>query len=56
MIQKIKRATTELMQTLIEEDFQDCFQKWQEQWESVDMLRGTNGNVSSTIIHFNKHS
>jgi hypothetical protein len=32
-IQDIEAAITAQLKTIMEEDFQNCFRKWQEQWD-----------------------
>ena len=54
-IPDIEAATTAQLKTFTKEDFQNCFRKWQERWDKCvrsegGILRGINGNVSSTVI------
>ena len=56
-IQDIEAVTTAQLKTLMKEDFQNCFRKWQERWDTYvrsegEYLRGINGNVSFTVINF----
>jgi len=55
--QDMEAATTAQLKTLMKEDFQNCFRKWQERWDKCvrsegGVLRGINGNVSFTVIYF----
>jgi transposase len=54
----IEAATTVQLKTLMKEDFQNCFSKWQERWDKCvrsgggGFVSGINGNVSFTVIIF----
>jgi hypothetical protein len=55
-IQDLEAALTQQLKTLTKQDFQNCFRKWQERLdkcvrsEGGSILRGSNGNVSFTVI------
>jgi len=40
LIQDTEAATTAQLKTLTKEDFQNCFRKWQEQWEKCVRSEG----------------
>jgi len=54
-IQDIEAATTAQLKTLMKEDFQNCFSKWQERWVKCVQSEGEyfEGGLWHCVFYFN---